>query len=114
MFIDVDRLLFSSFFRFRAIFVMLYYQMFHERQLHHPGSKQQYEEVWEKQDHMDQAFDPKVFFMMHGEFRWPLLMLIFNLTAPSPRDARTVIRDMDDWWYGPERFRPKGVFHDAW
>lgn len=39
-----------------------------EIQLHHPGSKQQLEEVWEKQDHMEQQqFDPKAFFMMHGE-----------------------------------------------
>ncbi|XP_014366592.2 nucleobindin-2 isoform X2 [Papilio machaon] len=37
----------------------------HHQPLHHPGSKQQLEEVWEKQDHMDQAFDPKAFFMMH-------------------------------------------------
>lgn len=34
--------------------------------VHHPGSKQQLEEVWEKQDHMDtQEFDPKAFFYMH-------------------------------------------------
>ncbi|KYN26939.1 PREDICTED: nucleobindin-2 isoform X2 [Trachymyrmex cornetzi] len=34
--------------------------------LHHPGSKQQLEEVWEKQDHMeDQEFDPKTFFHLH-------------------------------------------------
>ncbi|XP_075990563.1 nucleobindin 1 isoform X1 [Anticarsia gemmatalis] len=38
----------------------------HHQPLHHPGSKQQLEEVWEKQDHMEQQqFDPKVFFMMH-------------------------------------------------
>ncbi|XP_041987927.1 nucleobindin-2-like [Aricia agestis] len=37
----------------------------HQPQLHHPGSKQQLEEVWDKQDHMDQQFDPKAFFMMH-------------------------------------------------
>lgn len=37
----------------------------HEK-VHHPGSKDQLEEVWEKQDHMDaQDFDPKKFFMMH-------------------------------------------------
>jgi len=37
-------------------------------QLHHPGSKQQLEEVWEKQDHMeDQEFDPKTFFHLHGK-----------------------------------------------
>ncbi|XP_012279322.1 nucleobindin-2 isoform X2 [Orussus abietinus] len=34
--------------------------------LHHPGSKQQLEEVWEKQDLMDgQDFDPKTFFYLH-------------------------------------------------
>nr|CAD7424544.1 unnamed protein product [Timema monikensis] len=34
--------------------------------LHHPGSKQQLEEVWEKQDHMEnQDFDPKTFFFLH-------------------------------------------------
>ncbi|XP_076681680.1 nucleobindin 1 isoform X2 [Andrena cerasifolii] len=34
--------------------------------VHHPGSKQQLEEVWEKQDHMDGAdFNPKTFFFMH-------------------------------------------------
>ncbi|XP_077301796.1 nucleobindin 1 isoform X1 [Arctopsyche grandis] len=34
--------------------------------LHHPGSRQQLEEVWEKQDHMEnQQFDPKIFFMLH-------------------------------------------------
>ncbi|CAG5038915.1 unnamed protein product [Parnassius apollo] len=37
----------------------------HHQPLHHPGSKQQLEEVWEKQDNMDQQFDPKAFFMMH-------------------------------------------------
>lgn len=36
-------------------------------QLHHPGSKQQLEEVWEKQDHMEnQEFNPKTFFYLHG------------------------------------------------
>ncbi|XP_015126263.1 nucleobindin-2 isoform X2 [Diachasma alloeum] len=34
--------------------------------LHHPGSKQQLEEVWEKQDHMeDQDFNPVTFFYTH-------------------------------------------------
>jgi hypothetical protein len=34
--------------------------------VHHPGSKDQLEEVWEKQDHMEgMDFDPKSFFMMH-------------------------------------------------
>ncbi|VDI68176.1 nucleobindin [Mytilus galloprovincialis] len=34
--------------------------------LHHPGSKAQLEDVWEKNDEMDRDnFDPKTFFMMH-------------------------------------------------
>lgn len=37
--------------------------------VHHPGSRAQLEEVYEKQDHMDpNDFDPKTFFMMHGNF----------------------------------------------
>lgn len=36
------------------------------QKVHHPGSKDQLEEVWEKQDHMSpEDFDPKKFFMMH-------------------------------------------------
>ena len=32
------------------------------------GSKDQFQEVWEKEDHLeDQDFDPKTFFMMHGQ-----------------------------------------------
>ncbi|KAB0792175.1 hypothetical protein PPYR_14134 [Photinus pyralis] len=33
--------------------------------LHEPGHKAHIEEVWEEQDHMQQDFDPKTFFMMH-------------------------------------------------
>ncbi|KAF5287940.1 hypothetical protein FQA39_LY15610 [Lamprigera yunnana] len=33
--------------------------------LHEPGHKAQLEEVWQEQDHMQQEFDPKTFFMMH-------------------------------------------------
>lgn len=36
----------------------------HEK-LHEPGHKQQLEEVWEEQDHMQQDFDPRTFFMLH-------------------------------------------------
>ncbi|XP_076450632.1 nucleobindin-2-like isoform X2 [Babylonia areolata] len=37
----------------------------HEK-INHPGSKDQFEEVWEKEDHLeDQDFDPKTFFLMH-------------------------------------------------
>ncbi|OAD59609.1 Nucleobindin-2 [Eufriesea mexicana] len=34
--------------------------------IHHPGSKQQLEEVWEKLDHMeDEVFNPRTFFYFH-------------------------------------------------
>ena len=34
--------------------------------LHHPGSKQQLEEVWDKKDHLDpNEFQPRTFFKMH-------------------------------------------------
>ena len=37
----------------------------HEK-IHHPGSKDQLEEVWEETDHLDKDdFDPKTFFKMH-------------------------------------------------
>lgn len=37
----------------------------HEK-VHHPGSKDQLEEVWEETDHLDkQDFDPKTFFNLH-------------------------------------------------
>lgn len=36
----------------------------HEK-LHTPGHKQQLEEVWEEQDHMQQDFNPKTFFSLH-------------------------------------------------
>lgn len=46
-------------------------------QLHHPGSKQQLEEVWEKQDHMeDQEFDPKTFFYLHGRKDYHIYYII--------------------------------------
>ncbi|XKL63522.1 hypothetical protein PGB90_005886 [Kerria lacca] len=37
-----------------------------KKRVHHPGSKQQFEEVWEEQDHMNKNdFNPKTFFVMH-------------------------------------------------
>ncbi|CAH1391789.1 unnamed protein product [Nezara viridula] len=42
--------------------------------LHHPGSKAQLEEVWEKEDHMEtQKFNPRTFFLLHdinGDGYW--------------------------------------------
>ena len=38
--------------------------------MHHPGSKQQLEEVWEEQDHLSpDNFNPKTFFALHGTYR---------------------------------------------
>ncbi|XP_065226346.1 nucleobindin-2-like isoform X2 [Planococcus citri] len=37
-----------------------------KKKIHHPGSKQQLEEVWVEQDHMNKNdFNPKTFFVMH-------------------------------------------------
>jgi len=37
--------------------------------MHHPGGKQQLEEVWEQQDHLSpDSFDPKTFFALHGNY----------------------------------------------
>lgn len=50
--------------------------------IHAPGHKAQLEEVWEKEDHMDQEFDPKAFFMLHGEcflFTFIYFYLTFSL-----------------------------------
>lgn len=38
--------------------------------IHHPGSKKQLEEVWEKQDEMEgEEFNPKAFFALHGLYK---------------------------------------------
>ena len=54
---------------------------FFNLQLHHPGSKKQYEEVWEKQDHLeDQEFDVKTFFYLHGKDNNLILYWIINVS----------------------------------
>jgi len=44
--------------------------------LNHPGSKDQFEEVWDKQDHLeDQEFNPRTFFFTHdinGDMEWDI------------------------------------------
>ncbi|XP_063228080.1 nucleobindin-2 isoform X2 [Bacillus rossius redtenbacheri] len=76
--------------------------------LHHPGSKQQLEEVWEKQDHMEnQEFDPKTFFFLHdldGNGFWDQaevkalflkeLDKLYNSGAPED-DMRERIEEME-------------------
>lgn len=40
----------------------------HHDRLEHPASKQQLEDVWKSDDDMkEEEFEPKTFFMMHGE-----------------------------------------------
>lgn len=81
--------------------------------MHHPGSKQQLEEVWEKQDHMDQQFDPKAFFMMHGEWSHTWLIktycCLWQLHHPATREQL-----LDLWKHAdkmdPKDFDPKVFF----
>ena len=47
-------------------------QMKQHESLLHPGGRKQVEEVWKKQDGLvDEDFDPKVFFFMHGKGATP-------------------------------------------
>lgn len=48
-------------------------------QVHHPGSKQQFEEVWENQDHMNKdEFNPRTFFVMHGMYSDDIILIYTN------------------------------------
>jgi hypothetical protein len=39
----------------------------HHEKVNHPGSKDQLEEVWEEQDHLEgEKFNPHTFFSLHG------------------------------------------------
>lgn len=39
----------------------------HHEKINHPGSKDQLEEVWKEEDHLEpEQFDPKTFFQLHG------------------------------------------------
>lgn len=47
---------------------MFFFFFLKNYQIHHPGSKKQLEEVWEKQDEMEgENFNPRTFFAMHGK-----------------------------------------------
>ena len=40
----------------------------HHEKVNHPGSKDQFEEVWEEQDHLEgEKFNPYTFFSLHGK-----------------------------------------------
>ena len=52
----------------------------HHEKVNHPGSKDQLEEVWEEQDHLDgEQFNPKTFFQLHGECNHIRLTFISKL-----------------------------------
>lgn len=56
----IKRFLEKKYLIFIIYFIIIY-------QIHHPGSKKQLEEVWEKQDEMEgENFNPRTFFAMHG------------------------------------------------
>ena len=39
----------------------------HHEKVNHPGSKDQLEEVWQEQDHLEpESFNPQTFFKLHG------------------------------------------------
>ncbi|XP_044731473.1 nucleobindin-2 isoform X2 [Chrysoperla carnea] len=86
--------------------------------LHHPGSKQQLEEVWEKQDHMDsQDFDPKTFFMLHdldGNGHWDQneVKALFLKELDKLYQAGTPEDDMRERAEEMERMR-EHVFNEA-
>lgn len=61
-------------------------QQHHER-MNKPASKKQLEEVWEKDDGlMDETFDPKTFFFLHGEMCMLCriaIVVMFNVSSPT-------------------------------
>ncbi|XP_041366563.1 nucleobindin-2-like isoform X2 [Gigantopelta aegis] len=70
--------------------------------LNHPGSKDQFEEVWHEQDRIDkdQEFDPKSFFMMHdttGDGVWDIneVEALLNIELGKVYDDRNP-SDEDD------------------
>ncbi|CAG5121409.1 unnamed protein product [Candidula unifasciata] len=62
--------------------------------LNHPASKDQFEEVWDKVDHLEeQDFDPKTFFFKHdlnGDFEWSVeeVDAVLQLELDKVYDAR--------------------------
>ncbi|BFZ04048.1 hypothetical protein BsWGS_07088 [Bradybaena similaris] len=62
--------------------------------LNHPGSRDQFEEVWDKVDHLEeQDFDPKTFFFKHdlnGDLEWSIeeVDAVLQLELDKVYDAR--------------------------
>ncbi|KAK7075573.1 Nucleobindin-2 [Halocaridina rubra] len=89
----------------------------HEK-LHHPGSKQQLEEVWEEQDHMKaEDFDPKTFFHLHdldGNGYWDEMEVkaLFKKELDKMYDPNASEDDMNERYEEMERMR-EHVFKES-
>ncbi|XP_045123393.1 nucleobindin-2-like isoform X2 [Portunus trituberculatus] len=89
----------------------------HEK-LHHPGSKQQLEEVWEEQDHMQpEDFDPKTFFHLHdldGNGYWDQteVKALFKKELDKMYDPNAPEDDMMERYEEMERMR-EHVFQES-
>ena len=89
----------------------------HEK-LKHPMTKDQLEEVWEEQDHMDpQDFDPKTFFMMHdldGNGQWDEneVRVLFKKELDKAYDPNAPEDDMRERAEEMERMR-EHVFKES-
>merc|ERR1712121_564127 len=89
----------------------------HER-LKHPMTKDQLEEVWEEQDHMDkQDWDPKTFFAMHdldGNGQWDEneVRILFKKELDKAYDPNAPEDDMKEREEEMERMR-EHVFKES-
>nr|CAG4652068.1 EOG090X0B17 [Triops cancriformis] len=86
--------------------------------LHHPGSKDQLEEVWEKQDHLDpESFDPRTFFALHdldGNQVWDAdeVKALFTKELDKMYDPNAPEDDMKERYEEMERMR-EHVFNES-
>jgi len=87
-------------------------------QMHHPGGKQQLEEVWEQQDHLSpDSFDPKTFFALHdldGNGFWDAneVKALFGKELDKVYDPNAPEDDMAERYEEMERMR-EHVFNET-
>nr|CAG4648813.1 EOG090X0B17 [Polyphemus pediculus] len=86
--------------------------------VHHPGSKQQLEEVWEEQDHLSpDSFNPKTFFALHdldGNGVWDAdeVKALFSKELDKVYDPNAPEDDMAERYEEMERMR-EHVFNET-
>nr|SVE86310.1 EOG090X0B17 [Daphnia similis] len=86
--------------------------------MHHPGSRQQLEEVWEEQDHLSpDSFDPKTFFKLHdldGNGVWDAdeVKALFIKELDKAYDPNAPEDDMAERYEEMERMR-EHVFNET-